>query len=393
MKRLCAAIMIAAAPLVVQAQEAPVKIGFITTLTTPAAAIGNDMVDGLKLAIEHVGGKIANRPIEVVFEDDGLRPEVGRQKAVKLVGQDKVDVVAGFIWSNVLLAARKPVLDAGKLLISTNAGPSDLAGKLCAPNFFSMRGQNDMVPMSLGEVMNQRGVKKLYILAPNYAAGTDMAAGVERTFKGEVVGRDFTKWGDDPQLDFSAELANAAASGADALFAFYPGRAAAFARQYQQSGLASKLKLYSIYTLDQIALPRLQEANVDSILGSQTVDFWSPDIDTPENKRFVQDFKAKYGRTPSNYAAGAYDLIPYLKAAIEQAGGDVSKTDAVREALIKADYKSVRGSYKLDKNHFPIDRYRSLQVVAEGASWNLRYNGFQTEGIRDPYVEACTNER
>lgn len=142
------------------AQE-PIKIGFITTLTTPAASIGNDMVDAVKLAVEHSGGKIAGHPIEVVFEDDGLKPELGRQKAEKLVRQDGVDIVAGFIWSNVLMAARKSVLDSGKFLISTNAGPSELAGKLCSPNFFSLRGQNDMVPIALGKVMNERGVKKL----------------------------------------------------------------------------------------------------------------------------------------------------------------------------------------------------------------------------------------
>ncbi|SFU16869.1 ABC transporter substrate-binding protein [Mesorhizobium sp. YR577] len=392
MKRMAAALAATFFTFSAQAAE-PIKIGFITTLTTPAAAIGNDMVDAVKLAVDHVGGTIAGHPIELLFEDDGLKPELGRQKAEKLIRQDNVDVVAGFIWSNVLLAARKTVLNSGKLLISTNAGPSDLAGKLCNPNFFSLRGQNDMVPIALGKVMNERGIKRLYVMAPNYAAGTDMAAGVERTFAGEVVGRDFTKWGDDPQLDFSAEFAKVAASGADALFAFYPGRASAFARQFEQSGLAKKVKLYSVYTMDQIALPQLQEAKVDAVLGTGTVDYWSPDIDTEANKRFVADFKAKYGRIPSNYAAAAYDLIPYLKAAVEQAGGDISATDAVRAALVKADYDSVRGRYALGRNHFPIDRYRSLEVAADSQGvWSLRSDGLEMDGLTDPYVDACRND-
>jgi branched-chain amino acid transport system substrate-binding protein len=375
------------------AADEPIKIGFITTLTTPAASIGNDMVDAVNLAIEHVGGKIGGHPIRVFFEDDALKPELGRQKAEKLIRQDNVDVVAGFIWSNVLMAARKSVLDSGKFLISTNAGPSEMAGKLCSPNFFSVRGQNDMVPIALGKVMNERAVKKLYIMAPNYAAGKDMAAGVERSFKGQVVGRDFTKWGDDPQLDFSAEFAKVAASGADAVFAFYPGRASIFARQFEQSGLASKAKLYSVFTMDQIALPQLQQAKIDVVLGSHTADYWSPDIDTPINKRFVADFKAKYKRVPSNYAAAAYDLIPYLKAAVEQSGGDISKTDAVRTALIKADYESVRGRYKLGRNHFPIDQYRGLEVAADATGmWSLRSDGLEMEGLVDPYVEECGNK-
>lgn len=373
--------------------EDQVTIGFITTLTTPAASIGNDMVDAVNLAVEHVGGTIGGKPIKVIFEDDGLKPELGRQKAEKLIRQDDADVVAGFIWSNVLLAARKSILDSGKFLISTNAGPSELAGKLCSPNFFSTRGQNDMVPIALGKVMNAHGIKKLYAMAPNYAAGKDMVAGVERSFSGQVVGRDFTKWGDDPQLDFSAELAKVAASGADALFAFYPGRASIFARQFEQSGLANKIRLYSVYTLDQIALPQLQQANIDVVLGTQSADYWSPDLATSANKRFVEDFKTKYKRIPSNYAAAAYDLIPYLKAAVEQAGGDISATDAVRAALVKADYESIRGRYELGRNHYPIDRYRGLEVFADANGiWSLRSSGQEMVGLVDPYIDECKNK-
>lgn len=375
------------------AQE-PIRIGFITTLTTPAAAIGNDMVDAVNLALEHIEGEIAGHKVEILFEDDGLQPELGRQKAEKLVRQEKVDVVAGFIWSNVLMAVRKTVLDANAFLISTNAGPSDIAGKLCAPNFFSLRGQNDMVPLALGKIMNEHGVKKLYAMAPNYNAGADMVAGVENTFAGEVVGRDFTKWGDEPQLDFSAELAKVGASGADALFVFYPGRAAVFSRQFEQSGLADKVRLYSVYTMDQIALPQLQAAGIKAVLGSASADYWSPDIDSPVNKKFVTDFQAHYGRLPSNYAAAAYDLLPYLKAAVEQSGGNIKNRDAVREALIKADYESVRGRYSLARNHFPIDRYHSLMIAPDAnETWSMKLDGIEIPGLVDPYVDACRNEK
>ena len=184
-----------------------VKVGFVTTLTTGAAVIGNDMKDAVNLAVEHIGGKMGGKKLEVIFEDDGFKPEIGKQKADKLVKQDDVDFVAGFIWSHVLLASRKSVLDSGKFLISSNAGPSPLAGKLCHKNFFSTSWQNDQTPMAMGEVLNQKGIDSLYIMAPNYAAGKNMVAGVERTFKGKILGKDFTKWGKDAQLDFSAELA------------------------------------------------------------------------------------------------------------------------------------------------------------------------------------------
>ncbi len=256
---------------------ADIKIGYVTTLTTPAAVIGNDMKDAVNLAVEHLDGKMAGKSVEIIFEDDGFKPEIGKQKTDKLVQQDDVPIVAGYIWSNVLLASAKSVLDAGKFLISSNAGPSQIAGKLCNENFFSTSWQNDQTPMAMGEVLNQQGVKSLYLLGPNYAAGKNMMTGVERTFKGEIKGKDLTKWPD--QLDFSAELAKAKASGAEAIFVFYPGKAGgAFIQQYQQAGLKGEMDLYTVFTVDAISLPKLQAGQAgrrsrlapDAAMGSDT---------------------------------------------------------------------------------------------------------------------------
>lgn len=371
------------------AEDGPIKIGFVTTLTTPAGVIGRDQVDALNLALDHIGGKIAGHDVELVIEDDGLRPDLGRQKADKLIKQDHVDVMAGFIWSNVLLAAQRPIFGAGKLLISTNAGPSELAGERCHENFFSTRAQNDMMPRALGKSMNQQGISKLYIMAPNYAAGQDMVRGVTDTFSGEVIGTDFTRWGADPQLDFSAELAKVGASGAEALYVFYPGAAAgAFAKQFAQSGLAGQMALYSVYTIDQITLPVFQKADVRAVLGTRLVDYWSPDLDNETNRRFVKAFQERYGRLPSNYAAASYDLLPYLKAAVEQSGGDIANTEAVRTALRNADYASVRGTYAVGNNGYPIDRFYSL-VTVEDEIWTTRTEGLATDGEADPYAADC----
>ncbi|MEQ9328887.1 MAG: ABC transporter substrate-binding protein, partial [Rhodospirillales bacterium] len=254
-----------------------VKIGFVTTITTPAGVIGKDMVDAVNLALEDIGGKMAGLPVELLVEDDAFKPDVGKQKTDKLVKPDNVDFVGGYIWSHVLLASLKSVIDEDKFLISSNAGPSQIAGKLCNKDFFSTSWQNDQTPMAMGEVLNKQGIKKLYLMAPNYAAGKDMTAGVERTFKGEIVGKDLTKWGADAQLDFSAELAKVKASGADGLFIFYPGAAGpAFIRQYQQAGLKGTVPLFSTFTVDALALPKLQEAKMDGVLGSQMTQFWSP---------------------------------------------------------------------------------------------------------------------
>jgi branched-chain amino acid transport system substrate-binding protein len=369
----------------------PVKLGFVTTLTTPAGVIGQDMVDAVNLALEHIGSKMAGLDVQLFVEDDGFRPEVGKQKTDKLIKQDQVDFVAGYIWSHVLLAARKSVLDAGKFLISSNAGPSDIAGKLCHQNFFSTSWQNDQTPMAMGEVLSQKGVKSLYVMAPNYAAGKDMVEGVERTFKGTIVGKDMTKWGKDAQLDFAAELTKAAASGAEAIFIFYPGKAGgAFLQQYQQAGLQGKIPLYSVFTIDALSLPQFQKAQLDGVLGSLMTQFWSPDLDTPQNERFVSGFKAKYGRYPSFYAAQSYDTIFLIQRAVEAVHGNLHDVDGMRAAMAQADFPSVRGPFTYGKNHFPIQNFYLRQVVADADGvWTTRIVSTVYQNHQDPYAQEC----
>ena len=381
--------MILALPGVGSAES--VKIGFVTTLTTGAAVIGNDMRDAVNLAVEDLNGKMGGLDIEVIFADDGFKPETGKQVTDKLVKSDDVDFVAGYIWSHVLLASQKSVLNADKFLISANAGPSQLAGKLCHRDFFSTSWQNDQTPMAMGAVLSQRGVSKLYVMAPNYAAGKNMVAGVERTFKGEIVGKDLTKWGKDAQLDFSAELAKAKASGAEALFVFYPGKAGgAFMKQYEQAGLADKLPLYTVFTVDAISLPKLQQANMKAVLGSLTTGFWGPGLKNPQNARFVEGFLKKYGRYPSFYAAQSYDSIFLINSAVEAVGGDLQDRDGMRAAMEKADFPSVRGSFSYGANHFPIQNFYLLEVVADGnGNWTTEIRSTVFENHQDTYVADC----
>jgi len=375
----------------VTAFSAEVKIGFVTTLTTPAGVIGKDMKNAVDLAVDHMGGKMGNLDINLIVEDDGFKPDIGKQKTDKLVKQDNVDFVAGFIWSHVLLASRKSALDGGKFLISSNAGPSQIAGKLCHKNFFSTSWQNDQTTMAMGEVLNQQGIKSLYIIAPNYAAGKNMAAGVERTFKGEIKGKDLTKWGKDAQLDFSAELAKAKASGAEALFIFYPGKAGgAFIKQYQQAGLEGKLPLYSVFTVDSIALPKLQKAGFKGVMGSKMTQFWAPDLDTPQNKKFVSGFKKKYGHYPSFYAAQSYDTMYLIKSAVEAVGGDLSKKDEMRAAMKSASFPSVRGKFTYGNNGMPIQNFYLREVVADADGvWTTKIVKTVYTNHQDPYAKDC----
>jgi len=370
------------------AMAAEVKIGFVTTLTTGAAVIGNDMKKAAELAVEDMGGKMGGLDVNLIFEDDGFKPEIGKQVTDKLVSQDNVDFITGYIWSNVLLASVKPAMDADKFLISANAGPSQLAGRGCQKNFFNISWQNDQTPQAMGEVLNQLGVKSIYIMSPNYAAGKDMAAGAESTFKGEIKGKDLTKWPD--QLDFSAELAKAKASGAEALFAFYPGKpGGAFLKQYVQAGLRDTLPLYTVFTVDALSLPRLQEGGID-VLGTRMTQYWDPTLDNPQNKQFVANFKAKHGSYPSFYASQSYDVMFYIKSAVEAVGGDLTNKDGIRAALEKADFPSVRGSFKMGPNHFPIQNFYLREVVADAdGKWTTKVVQTVYEMNQDSQAKDC----
>src|SRR5947207_9338439 len=282
--------------------QKPVKIGFVSTFSGPTAVIGNDMRNSFELALDHLGRKIGGAPVEVIYEDDQQKPEVGKQKTDKLIESDKVDFIVGYIWSNVFLASLKPAVDSKTFMISANAGPSQVAGELCSPYVFSTSWQNDQTPQAMGLHMNKKGVKSVFLIGPNYAAGKDMLAGVTSTFKGQVLGQEFTKWPD--QLDFSAELSKARNAKPDAIFVFYPGAAGIqFLTQYAQAGLKGQIPLYTAFTIDELSLPRQGEL----ALGVPGAQEWVNDLPNEQNKRYVADYIKKYNGAPSFYGAQTYD--------------------------------------------------------------------------------------
>jgi branched-chain amino acid transport system substrate-binding protein len=366
--------------------QTPIKIGFVSTFSGPQAAIGEDMRRSVELAKEHLGGKMGGKPFEIIYEDDQFKPDVGKQKSEKLVQQDKVNFVAGYIWSNVLLASLKTVTDEGDtILISSNAGPSQIAGELCNKNFFSTSWNNDQTPMAMGQYLQEKGVKSLYLMAGNYAAGKDMLAGVKRTFKGEIKGEDLTKWPD--QLDFSAELAKVGAAKPDGIFIFYPGaHGVQFLQQYVQAGLKGKVPLYQVFSIDAITLPQQKELALGT-LGAQE---WVNDLPNEQNKKYVADFKKKHGVYPSYYGAQSYDSIMLIASAAEALKGDLSNKDKVRAEMKKANFKSLRGDFKYNTNQFPIQNFYIQEAVKDPQGMmTVKTIATAVKDGKDPYYEKC----
>jgi branched-chain amino acid transport system substrate-binding protein len=366
------------------AQDKTIKIGFISTFSGPAGAIGTDMQNAFELGLDHLGRKLGGLPVEVIYEDDQQKPEVGVQKTQKLLESDHVDFVAGYIWSNVMLGSLKPLVETKTITVITNAGASQLAGEMCSPYVFSTSFNNDQAPQSLGLYLNQKGIKKVFMMGPNYAAGRDMLQGLRETYKGEFVGQEMTRWPD--QLDFSAELSKARAAQPDALYAFYPGGAGIqFITQYVQLGLKGQIPLYQNYIIDELSLLRLKDLAV-GILGSSN---WVGDLPNEANKKFVADYHEKYKRWPSNYAAQTYDAVSLLNSAVMAVKGDLSKKDEMRSEMEKADFKSVRGNFKFGNNHIPIQNYYLTNTVKEGDEFLLKTVSTIVENDQDRFHDKC----
>src|SRR4051795_7092357 len=337
--------------------EEKLKIGVIVTLSGPAAVLGQQSRDGLMLAVKDLGGKMAGRDVEVVAVDDELKPDAAVTKVKSLLERDKVDFVVGPIFSNILQAIHKPVTDSRTVLISPNAGPSSYAGKNCSPYFYVTSYQNDQVHEILGKVAQDRGYKRVYLLVPNYQAGKDSVAGFKLDYKGEVVEETYMPLG---SLDFQVELSKIASLKPDALFTFMPGgMGVSLVKQYKQAGLADRIPFLSAFTVDESTLPAQQDAAVGMFGGAN----WVPNLDTPQNKRFVSGYEAAYNSVPGTYAMHAYDAALLIDSALKATGGKTDNKDAVRAALKKADFKSLRGDFKFGQNGFPIQDFYLVKVA------------------------------
>jgi branched-chain amino acid transport system substrate-binding protein len=357
-KHLLAAILTLAVAVPAMAAD-NVKIGFVTTLSGPAGVIGKHMKDASELALGMLGGKIGGLPAQILYGDDQFKPDVGRQVADEMLKRDAVDFMTGYIWSNVLLAVYQPVIQSGKILISANAGPHDIAGSQCAPNFFSASWQNDQTPEAMGKYMDDQKMNDVYLIAPDYAAGRDMVSGFKRYFHGKVTAEVYTKPG---QSDYQVEISQIRDANPKSLFVFLPGgMGIQFVKQYAQSGLREKIPLYSAFTVDETTLPAIG----DAAEGNYEVGFWSPDLDNPRNKEFVTAFRAKYNYLPSYYGAQSFDAIAMIDTAVKTVKGDLTNRDGMIAALAKADFPSVRGKFRYNTNHFPIENFYLLKIVKD----------------------------
>lgn len=362
-----------------------IRIGMISTFTTAVGSVGEAARKGVDLALQRLGNKMDGIPVKMFYEDDGGKPSLAKSKTDELILQDHVDFIVGYNFSNMLLAAYKAVVDAKVFTLSLNAGPSQIAGSECSPYFFALGHQNDMEARGIGEVLNQRNVHSLYLVAPNYAAGVEMVNGVRATYRGKVVGESLTKWPD--QLEFSAEISQIQAAKPEAVFIFLTTRyAVQFMNQFAQAGLKDRIPIYSVATFDQFNLNVVGPMSV----GSFGTNYWVQDLDAPANKVFVDAYKKAFGGDVPGNAVAGYDSINLIDSAVRAVKGNLADKAAVYAALKKADFASVRGRFSFSENQFPIEDIYLQQVARkdDGAIY-LKTIGKAVEQIHSDAPTVC----
>lgn len=362
-----------------------VKVGLLSTLSGPGSGLGVDIRDGFQLAVKQAGGKLGGLPAEVIVADDQMSPDAAKQTADRLLKRDKVDFMTGIVFSNIMLAVGQPVLQSRTFYISANAGPSQYAGAQCSPYFFSASYQNDNMHEAVGKTVASRGFKKVALLAPNYPAGKDALAGFKRFYKGELALETYTPLN---QLDYGAELSQIRASGADALYVFLPGGLGVnFIKQFTGAGLGKEMKLFVPgFSADEDVIRAVGEPMLGMFNSSQ----WAHDMDNAANKRFVADFQKEYNRLPTLYAAQGYDAARLIDSAVRGVAGKIEDKAAVRKALEAARFDSVRGAFRFNTNHFPVQDYYLREVVKDGQGRITNKTvGKVFENHADAYAGEC----
>lgn len=363
----------------------PVKVGMVTTLSGPGAGLGVDIRDGFSLALKHLNNKFGNLPVEVVSGDDQQSPDVAKQLVDRMLKKDKVDFMSGIVFSNIMLAVGPTVFNSKTYYISANAGPSQYAGEQCNPYFFNAAWQNDNLHEAVGQHVTSKGFKNVALVAPNYPAGKDALTGFKRYYKGKVADEILTKLG---QLDYATELAQIRSLKPDAVFVFLPGGMGInFIKQFVDAGLSKNVQLFGPgFTADEDIIRAVGAPMLGMFNSSQ----WGHDMDNPQNKRFVADFEKTYGRLPTLYASQGYDAAMLIDSAVRGVKGNLADKAALGKALQAANFASVRGPFKFNKNHYPIQNYY-MRVIGKDSQGRItnRTLGPVFTAQADAYATAC----
>jgi branched-chain amino acid transport system substrate-binding protein len=372
-----------------QAQSGPVKVGVVLPYTGVYAELGVSITQGMKLVFARENDMAAGRRIEMIQEDDEMKPPVGIRKTEKLIDSDKVDILTGPVHSGILMGMRDKVHNSKTILIVSNAGADAISRERCSKWIFRTSFSNWQPCQPMGTWVAKNLSKEAFLIAPNYQAGKDMMNAFKETFVaggGKIVDEDYPKLG---ETDYAPYLTKIRQSKAKAVFAFFSGTDAVnFVKQYDQFGLKKTTKLTGAGFLTE---PDVLPAQGQSALGIITGHFYSPLLDNPTNKKFVKDFRAQYGgKVPDGFACQGYDTAEVIIRALKAVNGNTQDKDKLVDVITKIEFDSPRGRFRFDpKTHNVIQPFIYIREVKETALGMNNVPIDKVADVRDPGT-GCT---
>ncbi len=387
-----AAAGVAAGPWVLRshAQGGPIKIGVVLPYTGVYAVLGESITQAMELVFARENWTVAGRKIEMIKEDDEMKPPVGVRKTEKLIDSDKVDILTGPVHSGILMGMRDKVHNSKTILIVSNAGADAISRERCSKWIFRTSFSNWQPCQPMGGWVAKNVSKEVFQIAPNYQAGKDMMAAFRETFVpagGKVIVEDYPKLG---ETDYAPYLTKIKNSGAKAVFAFFSGTDAVnFVKQYDQFGLKGSVKLTGAGFLTE---PDVLPAQGNSALGILTGHFYTPVLDNPVNQRFVKEFKEKFGgKMPDGFACQGYDTAEVIVRALKAVNGNTQDKDKLVAVIAKTEFDSPRGRFRFDpKTQNVIQPFIYVREVREVAGFGLTNVPIdKVADVRDPGT-GCT---
>lgn len=310
-----------------------IKIGLAVPGTGTFTALGQELERGFRAHMEDIGWKVGSHTISVVTEDTQGKPDIGLTKARKLVESDQVDLITGVVSSAVGLSLKPYVHGARVPLVLMISSVDEITMKDPSPYIYRIVLSNVQQLYPYGQWLHKaRKFKRAVVIASDYAAGRSQAKAFMAGFKdagGMIVQEIYPPLG---TQDFGSFLTRINPANADVAFAFTPGAdQIRLFRQYDEYGLRAKLPMAGgTAQPDRLIMPSIG----DVVVGTVVVDQYSTDINRPENKRYLDLYRAKHGGLPSEWAYLGYAGALAITDAIRRAGDNVTR-ESIAKSLAK----------------------------------------------------------
>ncbi len=362
-----------------------VEVGILATLSGPQGIAGQDVADGFNLALKQLGGRFSNQEIRVTVADDKGSPDGVLAAWRDLQEQDRLDVVVTSLVP-ASLATVMPALTAARVFVlNTQPASVGFSGGNCSAALFDLGGQAEGVFEATATQMTADHVRRVAVIGPDSVVTDEAVAAFKRAFPGEVVLVLKHRHG---YPLFDAEMTAIQGAKPDALFSVLTGgTGGAFVRAWDAAQMKADYPLYGLWTaFERMALPAMGDAALDVA----TVAPWSADLDSPVNKRFVGEFEVEYGRPATGWAVTGFDAAMALDAALKTTKGRTNDGEAVRWGLRRAEFASLRGAFRFNTNHFPIQTYYLRKVTHDQRGRLVNeMRGIAYKDWRDRMAPAC----